>query len=78
MGGQRNKARGTEGLVDAAGGGSEGAVVTGETGGVEGVSEVSGESTGKVESESLACPVAGEGGMIGSAKEVVGRVELFP
>ena len=43
MGRQRNKARGTEGLVDAAGGGSEGAVVTGETGGVEGASEVSGE-----------------------------------
>ena len=54
-------------------------MVTEEMGGVEGTSEVSGESTGKVESESLACPVAGEGNMIGSsAKEVVGRVELFP
>jgi len=78
VGGQRYKARGTKGLVDAAGGGSEGAVVTGETGGVEGASEVSGESTGQVEAEGLACPVAGEGGMIGGAKEVVGRVELFP
>ena len=64
--------------MDAVGGGSEGAVVTGEMGGVKGTSEVSGESTGQVEAEGLACPVAGEGGMIGSAKEVVGRVELFP
>jgi hypothetical protein len=65
-------------LVDAAGGGSAGAVVTREAGGVEGASEVSGESTGQVKAEGLACPVTGEGGMIGGAKEVVGWVELFP
>jgi hypothetical protein len=33
---------------------------------------------GKVEAKSLAGPVAREGSMVGSAKEVVGWVELFP
>ena len=67
-----------EGLVDAVGSGREGAVVTREMGGVKGTSEVSREGAGEVETKSLACPVAGEGDMIGSAKEVVGWVELFP
>ena len=44
---------------------------------VEGMGKVSREGTGKVEAKSLAGPVAREGGVVGSAKEMVGWVELF-
>ena len=52
--------------------------MAGQTGRVEGAGEVGGESAGNVKSESLACPVARKGGVIGGAKKVVGWVGLFP
>jgi hypothetical protein len=39
---------------------------------------VSSEGTGKVEAKSLAGPVARESSVVGSAKEMVEWVELFP
>ena len=40
--------------------------------------KVSRKGMGKVEAKGLADPVAREGGVVGSAKEMVGWVEVFP